>query len=140
MISRRLRLFNPIRTLCAAALIGVALWSLAMAAAASLPAEDAAPVSELQPLPEHSATTRHILKSLRERHYVYQLLDDESSSIVFNEFLSDLDPSKSYLSQEDLDVLKALELKLDNALRRGDLTPAFTIFNRYHTRVLDRLD
>ena len=140
MISRRLRLFNPIRTLRAAALTGVALWSLAAAAAASLPAEDAAPASELQPLPEHSATTRHILKSLRERHYVYQLLDDESSSIVFNEFLSDLDPSKSYLSQEDLDVLKPLELKLDNALRRGDLTPAFTIFNRYHARVLDRLD
>jgi len=93
----------------------------------------------LVPLPEHETTTRHILKALRERHYVYQLLDDESSTLVFDEYLSDLDPSKSYLSQDDIDRFAALRLNLDNALRRGDLAPAFDIFNLYQSRVHDRL-
>ena len=62
-------------------------WLIAGNAFASLTEHPTEAPAELAPLPEHEATTRHILKALRERHYLYQLLDDESSALIFDEYL-----------------------------------------------------
>ncbi|MGB1423303.1 MAG: carboxy terminal-processing peptidase [Pseudomonadales bacterium] len=94
----------------------------------------------LEPIAEHGATTRNMLRALRERHYVSKDLDDQSSELILSEYLTDLDPSKSYLIAEDIDDFQRYRLTLDNAILSGDLQPAFMIFNRYQKRVLDRLD
>ena len=114
-------------------------WLIAGNAFANLTEPQIDETAELAPLPEHEATTRHILKALRERHYLYQLLDDESSALIFDEYLSALDPSKSYFSEQDIRAFEPYRLTLDNALRRGDLSPAFSIFNRYQTQITQRL-
>lgn len=114
-------------------------WLIAGNALANLTEPQINETAELAPLPEHEATTRHILKALRERHYLYQLLDDESSALIFEEYLSALDPSKSYFSEQDIRAFEPYRLTLDNALRRGDLSPAFSIFNRYQTQITQRL-
>ena len=94
----------------------------------------------LAPVVEHGATTRNILRALKERHYVSQTLNDESSELILKEYLTDLDPSKSYFVRGDIDDFNRYQLTLDNALQNGNLDPAFTIFNRYQSRVLDRLN
>ena len=114
-------------------------WLIAGNAFASLTEHPTEASAELAPLPEHEATTRHILKALRERHYLYQLLDDESSALIFDEYLSALDPSKSYFSAQDIRGFEPYRLTLDNALRRGDLSPAFSIFNTYQIQTTQRL-
>ena len=117
----------------------IGAWLIAGGAVASLTDAETLDAAELAPLPEHEATTRHILKALRERHYLYQLLDDESSALIFDEYLSALDPSKSYFSAQDMLAFEPYRITLDNALRRGDLRPAFSIFNQYQAQTTLRL-
>ena len=54
---------------------------------------------ELAPSDIQEITTKHILSALREQHYVDQVLDDGVSEEVFDRYIEDLDPSKSYLTQ-----------------------------------------
>ena len=92
----------------------------------------------LSPLTDHTNTTRNIVDALASRHYVNTLLDDRLSEKIFVGFLDDLDPARSYFLTSDIKNFERLRFDLDNALRRGDVTPAFEIFNVYHKRVIAR--
>ncbi|MFT4720213.1 MAG: carboxyl-terminal processing protease [Candidatus Azotimanducaceae bacterium] len=94
----------------------------------------------LAAMPSHTETTRNIVDALASRHYVSTVLDDALSADIFKSYLEDLDPSKSYFLASDIAEFEALRLQLDDALRQGDVAPAFLIFNRYHTRVVDRFE
>lgn len=94
----------------------------------------------LEPLPIHSTTTQNIVDALASRHYVSTRLNDQLSSDIFDTYIDDLDPSKSYFLQSDIDQFERHRFNIDDALRRGDLKPAFEIFNRYHVRVLSRFE
>ncbi|MCB1647687.1 MAG: PDZ domain-containing protein, partial [Pseudomonadales bacterium] len=95
---------------------------------------------QLAPMPVHVSTTRNIVDALGSRHYVDAELDDPHSLQIFESYLDDLDPAKSYFLASDIAEFQSLKYVLDDSLRRGDVTPAFTIFNRYHTRVIDRFE
>ena len=99
-----------------------------------------ATLESLEPLPVHANTTRNIVDALASRHYVTTLLDDDLSSKIFDNYIDDLDPSKSYFLASDIKKFEPLRFELDNALRRGDVSPAFEIFNVYHERVIDRFE
>jgi|TARA_Y100000310_G_scaffold342267_1_gene444766 carboxyl-terminal processing protease len=96
------------------------------------------PSSELNPKPVHITTTRNIVDALASRHYVKSPLNDQLSSKIFDSYLHDLDPTKSYLLESDIQQFEIHRHLLDNSLKRGDLESAFKIFNRYHRRVIDR--
>ncbi len=97
--------------------------------------ERAAP---LEPMPIHRQTTRNIVDALASRHYVPTVLDDDLSDRIYRTYLEDLDPSKSYLTADDIAHFESFRYQMDNALRKGNLDPAFKIFNRYHARVVSR--
>ena len=94
----------------------------------------------LAPLPIYTATTQNIVDALSSRHYVPAALNDELSSRIFDAYIGDLDPSRSYLLQSDIDEFEQYRYKMDNALKRGNLSPAFDIFNRYHERVITQFE
>ena len=96
--------------------------------------------SPLKPMAVHAVTTRNIVDALAVRHYVPAVLDDELSSQIFDAYLDNLDPGKSYLLQQDIREFQVYRYFMDDALRRGDLGPAFEIFNRYHARVVARFE
>jgi len=104
----------------------------------AIPTLDPASDTLLSPTEIQERTTKNILDALREQHYVDQVLDDEVSGEVFDGYIDDLDSSKSYFTQSDLDALSPYRFELDNALRRSDLAPAFAIFNRYQAKVTAR--
>ena len=114
-------------TLCLIPLLGTSGTAMAITA-----------TPELAPSDIQEITTKHILSALREQHYVDQVLDDGVSEEVFDRYIEDLDPSKSYLTQADVAALSQYRWELDNALRRSDLGPAFNIFNRYQGKVTER--
>jgi carboxyl-terminal processing protease len=97
-------------------------------------------IAILAPLPVHSNTTRNIVDALSSRHYISTKLNDALSEQIYEGFLQDLDPSKSYFLASDIAEFSGLKHQLDDTLLRGDLLPAFTIFNRYHQRVLSRFE
>lgn len=93
----------------------------------------------LTPTKKQSLTSIDIIDQLRHRHYRRVVVDDQLSSKVFDRYLSELDGSRSYFLFKDVSEFEAYRYRLDDALKAGELEPAFRIFNRYQRRVIERL-
>ncbi|MFO7749571.1 MAG: carboxy terminal-processing peptidase [Desulfobacteraceae bacterium] len=89
--------------------------------------------------PGKKATCVRIIRSLESYHYSEKKLDDFLSSIIFQHYLEQLDPSKHLFTQKDIDEFKTFQHTLDATLKKGDLTPGYVIFNRYLKRSFQRL-
>ena len=93
---------------------------------------------ELAPLPAHPRTARIVMEQLRRNHFVDLEVDDNLSSQTFDNYIEALDPARYYFLASDIAEFEAYRYDLDNALKRGDLLPAFRMFNRLQQRLLDR--
>ncbi len=93
----------------------------------------------LAPTPEHNSTTRSIVYELVHKHYVTKSINDVLSSKIFDAYLQNMDPGKSYLLQSDIDDFEIYRYELDDALRKGNLAPAYEMWNRYQDRWIARL-
>ena len=95
---------------------------------------------ELSPLSVHPRTSLTIVEQLRHNHYLQKDLDDDISSQIFDKYLELLDSTRVFFLASDIAELEQYRHSLDDALKRGDLKPAFEIFNRYQARLLERFD
>ncbi len=94
---------------------------------------------EISPLPEQSRTDKDVFKYLKRDHYRKLAIDDGLSSKIFDNYLSDLDPFRTFFLASDIKEFEPWRAKLDDALKSGELKPAFTIYNRYQLRFIERL-
>jgi carboxyl-terminal processing protease len=93
----------------------------------------------LEPLEVHKRTSLTVVEQLRHNHFVRKPLDDGISSEMYDKYLDTLDGGRAYFLASDVESFEGYRYSLDDALKRGDLEPAFEIFNRYQERVVDRL-
>ena len=93
----------------------------------------------LKPLPEHPRTARNVVDQLQTYHFIKRPLDDAESSRTLDAYLKELDEEHAYFTAADIRDFDKYRTKLDDALRQGDLAPAYDIFNRYQLRVVERL-
>ena len=100
----------------------------------------AAEAPVLAPLDVHPRTSLTIVEQLRHNHYVRRSLDDATSSEVLDNYLNTLDGARLYFTAADIAVIDNYRHALDDAFKRGDLRPAFDIFNRYQQRLVERLE
>jgi carboxyl-terminal processing protease len=99
------------------------------------------PIPEtLRPLDVHPRTSLSIVEQLRHNHYLQKPLDDAASSILFDKYLDQLDSGHAYFLASDIQAMEKYRYALDDSLKRGDLDPAFDIFNRYEVRLEERLE
>ncbi len=96
--------------------------------------------SSLEPLDAHPRTSRSIVEQLRHHHYLNKPLNDNTSSQIFDKYLSVLDRGRAYFLISDIQAMEKYRYELDDALRDGNLNPAFEMFNRYQTQLIDRLE
>ncbi len=89
--------------------------------------------------PAQAKTAQEIIAKLSEHHYRKLELNDNLSTLLFNNYTDNLDPLKSYLTQADIHELEAYKLTLDDMLLEGDLTPGYDIYNRFRARMNERL-
>ena len=132
------------KSVSALALAGVMSVSLSMSSWAELESSaneelENVTVPTLKPLDVHPRTSLTVVEQLRHNHYVKKSLDDGISSSVFDKYLDSLDGARAYFTQADIDEFESYRYKLDDALKRGDLKPAFLMFNRYQTSAVERL-
>lgn len=104
--------------------------------AESIDIESLAP--QLAPLAAHPRTAQIVVEQLRRNHFVDLNVDDDLSSQIFDNYIEALDPARYYFIAGDIAEFEGYRYDLDNALRRGDLLPAFKMFNRLQQRLLDR--
>ncbi|GIX35852.1 MAG: tail-specific protease [Lysobacteraceae bacterium] len=97
-------------------------------------------LAPLEPTAQHAYITGWVRQflSLSRFHYSPKPLDDALSEQVFDAYLDSLDGDRLYFVATDIEGFAALRTGLDDALREGNLKPAFDLFNLYRQRVLER--
>ena len=93
----------------------------------------------LVPAERHQRATEIITHIIDSYHYKNKPLDDALSSSILDHYLESLDPNKSYFLQGDINSFEKYRSKLDDALLKQDVTPAFEIFKIYRKRVDERV-
>jgi len=94
----------------------------------------------LAPAESNPATCREILSQLQRDHYAHPAIDDPMSEMMFDRYLSDLDPGRTYFITKDIKEFERFRFRLDDDLGTGNLEPAFAIFNRYQQRLAECLE
>ncbi|HEX5340009.1 MAG TPA: carboxy terminal-processing peptidase [Gammaproteobacteria bacterium] len=97
------------------------------------------PLPAISPQPRQTLLDQAIAGLLTRYHYGHAALDDTLSRQIFKNYLEDLDPSRSYFLQSDIDGFSQYRDTFDNAIRSGNLRPAFDIYNTYQGRVAARI-
>jgi carboxyl-terminal processing protease len=118
-----------------------ALASLSIAAS-DAPQAESHVYEPLIPLASHSRTSVSIVNELRNNHYYpRRKIDDSVSAQVFDKYIDRLDSDRAYFLAADVENLdEKYRFSLDEALKQGDLAPAFDIFNLFQQRMVDRLE
>ncbi len=93
----------------------------------------------LAPTSKQEGTLQELIDVIEERHYASRRYDDALSAQHFIAYLDALDPQRMFFDAADITDFSSWKLELDNAGRRGDLSPAFSMFNRYHEKLKNRL-
>ncbi len=71
---------------------------------------------------------------LTEGHYQPQEINDDFSKRVYVNFLENLDPSKRYFLQSDIDEFSAYETLIDDQIKSEDLSFFYLVYNRFKER------
>lgn len=113
--------------------------SLSLVFILALHGSTALALAELKQTPLQAKTAVEIVEQLSKKHYRNQELNDDLSSRYFDDYLKALDPAKNYFLKADIAEFEKWRTKFDDGLKKGDLSHAFAIYNRYNERVEKRL-
>lgn len=97
------------------------------------------PAELVAPRPNDRHVTTVVTELIRREHLTKHPLDDEISRRGLKAFLKTLDPMKMYFLRADFDAFKARENELDDMLKNKDISFAYTVFQKFLTRVDERI-
>ena len=81
-----------------------------------------------------------VVTSLLRREHLSKLpLDDKMSQRGLDLFIKNLDPGKLYFYQSDVDEFAKERDNLDDQVKKGDISFAYTVFNRLLERIDERV-
>ncbi len=91
--------------------------------------------------PDSGQVALAVARWLEQGHYSKKKLDDEMSAKLLTTYLESLDYNRLYFTQKDVDEFTdKYATTLDDAIFRGDLTPAQEIWARFKERVEARVE
>jgi carboxyl-terminal processing protease len=136
-------LFEP-RNLVLSALLGVCAWAAVNGLMPTGPkvteAVEAKPVTEGSgPSVSDRNVTRAVTFLMKREHLSKHPLDDEISRRGLDLFLKNLDNMKLYFYQADVDEFNQKKNELDDMVGAGDISFAYTVFNRLLKRIDERV-
>lgn len=126
---------KPTRTLLALSL------GLALAAPLALLARGDNDALPSAPTSDQATTSRLVYGLLSDSRYAYRprALDDALSQDILKRYLETLDPGKVFLTAQDVAGFSKYATKLDDAIKSGQVDPAWAIFALYRQRVAERI-
>jgi len=107
--------------------------------AVQAPAASQAPATAAKPGPNDRQITLAVRSYLEREHFTRRPIDDEIARRWFDIFLEALDPMKVYFLQSDVDAFMQKRDSLDELVKRGDVSFAYEVYNRFLERVDARL-
>ncbi len=90
------------------------------------------------PRPGDRQVSRVVSMLLPQQHVSRAPLDDQISQRAIKLFLKSLDPMKLYFLQEDVNAFSQYSNQVDDFVKRGDMSVAYTIYKKFLTRVDER--
>ena len=126
---------KPIRTLLALSL------GLALAAPLALLARGDGDALPSAPTGDQATTSRLVYGLLSDSRYAYRprALDDALSQDILKRYLEALDPGKVFLTAQDVAGFSKYATTLDDAIKSGQVDPAWAMFAVYRMRVGERI-
>lgn len=117
------------------------LLAFALTVPTALLARADAPVLSSGPTLDQATTSKLVYGWLSDSRYAYRPrpLDAATSADVFKRYLESLDGGKQFFTKEDVDRFAPLSARTGDAIRSGELDPAFQVFSVYRQRVTERV-
>jgi len=112
-----------------------ALLGAAMTPSPAVPAATAV----LAPTEQENYVARRVADIVAREHYRRAPLDDHLSSLILDRYLDAIDGGRSYFFASDIAEFERYRYELDDAIKAGDVEPAFVIFRRYQQRSRERM-
>ncbi|MEL7045255.1 MAG: hypothetical protein AAGL66_09565, partial [Pseudomonadota bacterium] len=113
------------------------LLAWALASASLLVANSALALTYSKELQE---TASELVEQLEERHYSKRPYDGELASEHLDAYLDDLDGGRMFFTAADIASFEDYREKMEGELHAGRLDAGFSIFNRFHERLIARLE
>ncbi len=86
--------------------------------------------------PEKDRVIIYVLKNILTRgHYVVKNMNDDFSEMVYEGFITSLDPNKRYFTQKDLKEFSPYKSQIDNQLKNDDITFYKLVYNRFLEKI-----
>jgi carboxyl-terminal processing protease len=98
------------------------------------------PAETLAPDKYHSVVGKFLTRLLPKYHYTHQSIDDSVSTELLDLYLQSLDRNHLFFLASDIEEFEKYRYVLDDAIKNGDLEPAYIIFNTLIKRAEQRLD
>jgi carboxyl-terminal processing protease len=95
--------------------------------------------SPMTPGPSDRHIALAVTSLIGRQHLSRHPLDKEISERCLQSFLKAIDPMKVYFYQSDIDTFMQSKDTLSDAIRKGDLTFAYTVFHAFLQRVDERV-
>jgi len=94
----------------------------------------------LAPTEQQNYVARRVSDIIAREHYRRMPLDDRLSSLILDRYLDAIDGGRSYFYASDIAEFEKYRYELDDAIKSGDVEPAFVIFRRYQQRSRERMN
>ncbi len=97
-----------------------------------------ASAEDLKPTVSQERVEQLVAQLLTRYHYRKVKLNDSLSSVVWDNYLKEVDNSKSYLLASDVAAFEKYRTTIDESLVNGDLTAAYDLYNVFRNRYQER--
>jgi len=124
---------------CAGAVGLAALLGAAMTPSTAVPVATVSATAQLEPTEQENYVARRVADIVAREHYRRAPLDDHLSSLILDRYLDAIDGGRSYFLASDIAEFERYRYELDDAIKAGDVEPAFVIFRRYQQRSRERM-
>ena len=95
-------------------------------------------IGDLKPSISQEKVETLVAKLLTTYHYRKVRLNDSLSSVVWDNYLKEIDNNKTYLLASDVAGFEKYRNQIDDALINGDLTAAYDMYNVFRRRYQER--
>lgn len=121
-------------------LIAIAVFVVFGVAAESASPPDVNSLPVITQSPQHATASRRVESIFTRAHYTPARLNDELSERIFNLYLKNLDYFRNHLLASDIAQFEQYRFQFDDAIKRGNLSFAFDMFNLAQRRRFERFD
>src|SRR6187551_212789 len=95
---------------------------------------------ELKPKPVYGKEERVVSYILDNNHYRKIKLNDSLSAVILDQYIKELDNSKTYFLASDVKSFERYKYSLDDLIRNENVVPAYDIYSVFTKRWKERMD